>query len=171
MVEPVVRPSFFENLYLILAGRDCRQALEDFRNGRTTKRALQRIAAATPIPTEHVVHLFACADEFCDLLAALDEPRATDIAKRHRYLLWSSSQQSESDPFGRHRFRVPTLIQLSALAQKAKRSDTGLDRIWQFGACLRVPRAAHNDCQHQRQDWRHYACSFSHYFGLWRSCR
>jgi hypothetical protein len=115
-------PSFFEDLYLILSGRNQIQALEDFRNGRATKQSLQRIASAIPIPLEHVVHLYECTDELCELLAALDEQRATDIAKRHRHLLWPTPEQEEKDPSGPHRFRVPTLMQLAALAQEAKRS-------------------------------------------------
>ena len=91
-------PSFFGNLHLILAGRNLEQSLEDFRNGRAREKSLERIAAAVLIPCEHSVHVYACADELCELLAALDEQRATDIAKGHRHLLSPSTQHEEKDP-------------------------------------------------------------------------
>jgi hypothetical protein len=115
-------PSFFENLHLILAGRNLEQALEDWRNGRARKKSLERVAAAVLIPSEHSVHVYGCTDELCELLAALDEQRATDIAKRHRCLLAPSTQHEEKDPYGPHLFRVPTLMRLATLAQEAKRS-------------------------------------------------
>ncbi|MGH8200949.1 MAG: hypothetical protein ACREVO_11395 [Steroidobacteraceae bacterium] len=115
-------PSFFENLHLILAGGNLEQALDDFRNGRAREKSLERIAAAVLISCEHSVHVYACANELCDLLAALDEQRATDIARQHLYLLSPSAQHEEKDPYSPHRFRVPTLMQLTTLAQEAKRS-------------------------------------------------
>src|SRR6185437_2826192 len=130
-------PSFFGNLHLILAGRNLEQSLEDFRNGRAREKSLERIAAAVLIPCEHSVHVYACADELCELLAALDEQRATDIAKGHRHLLSPSTQHEEKDPYGPHCFRVPTLMQLATLAQEAKRSARKLRIRVEYRRCTR----------------------------------
>jgi hypothetical protein len=123
----LVEPSFFTELHTILLGRTLKEYVEDFQNGRVDAgMSIRSVAHATPIPCEYSIVLYVCSNELCELLAAIDEKRAIEIAHEWRALLWPRSQPYEPEAESRRQNRVAVLVQLIALAREALRSDRKL---------------------------------------------
>jgi hypothetical protein len=119
----MVEPSFFIDLHTILLGCSLEEYLEDFKSGRAdTSVAIRSIAHAIPIPGEYSIALYVCSEELCQLLAATDEKRVTEIAHQWRALLWPMPQPYEPEPEKRRQNRTAILAQLVTLAQDALRS-------------------------------------------------
>ncbi len=118
-------PSFLADLSLILQGRTEMEDSLEYQDARVAgESAVRRVAHAVPIPHEYSVQLYACSDELCRSLAALDERRAADIARRWYALLWPALYKDETIPGSR--LREGILPRLVALAQEAVSSGRKL---------------------------------------------
>ncbi|HEY0342636.1 MAG TPA: hypothetical protein VGC34_17680, partial [Steroidobacteraceae bacterium] len=122
-----ISPSFLADLSLILQGRTVIEHSLEHHDARVAgESAVRRVAHAVPIPHEYSVQLYVCSDEMCRSLAALDEQRAADIARRWYALLWPSLYKDETIPESRSRLREGILPRLVALAQEAASSGRKL---------------------------------------------
>jgi hypothetical protein len=120
-------PSFLGELHLILQGRTALQAAQEYQEGRVAREnAIRRVAHAIPIPHEYSVQLYVCSEELCGLLAALDEERAAEIARRWHVLLRPSLYEDGSAPERLNKLRASMIPQLVALAKEAVSSGRKL---------------------------------------------
>jgi hypothetical protein len=120
-------PSFLGELHLILQGRTALQAAQEYQEGRVAREsAMRRVAHAIPIPHEYSVQLYVCSEELCGLLAALDEERAAEIARRWHVLLRPSLYEDGSAPERLNKLRASMIPQLVALAKEAVSSGRKL---------------------------------------------
>jgi hypothetical protein len=117
--NPGLDASSVADLRRILLGRTMLEIAQDFQNGVVTESPLRRVAYAVPTPHERSVQLYVCSDELCKMLAALDDHRASNVARR-----WGAFSFS-ADPDGagtedRYQLRVRILQQLAALSRVAE---------------------------------------------------
>jgi hypothetical protein len=110
--------SSLADLLRILLGRTMIEMAQDFQNGVVTQSPLRRVAYAVPIPHQHSIQLYVCSDELCKLVAAMDEQRANDVARR--WGVFSPPAHADgAGPESRYRLRVCILQQLAALSRVA----------------------------------------------------
>jgi hypothetical protein len=98
-----------------------------------------------------------CSEELCGLLAALDETRVADIARRWRALLWPSLHQDGLHQHGSvsenpNRLRASILPQLVALAKEAVSSGRKLMMRVEY---RRNTRDATTGVLHRTEETRH----------------
>ena len=117
--------AFLERVHTILRGKTEFDVAKEHHAGHFEGPTSQ-VAAATVVPKEFSVHLYVCSDEFCRLLAAIDEHRATDIARRWKALLWPSLYQDEAERQPGQELREATLRQLIDLAREATKQHRKL---------------------------------------------
>jgi hypothetical protein len=131
---------FLWQAYMILRGKTELDGIREHQTGGVAVEGpVRRLAAATPVPHELSIQLHTCSDEFCKLLAVLDEQRTVDIARRWRILLWPSLYQDETDPDPRQELRESVLRQLAHLAQTATAGGRRLMVRIEFRRCTRDP--------------------------------
>jgi hypothetical protein len=146
-------PSFLGELHLVLQKRTAIEAAEEYQEGRVAREnAVRRVAHAIPIPHEYSVQLYVCSEEFCRLLAALDDTHIADIALRWRALLWPSLHQNGSVPESLNSPRASILPQLVTLSKVAMSTGRKLMLRIEY---RRNTRDATTGVIHRSQETRH----------------
>jgi hypothetical protein len=131
---------FLWDAYMILRGKTELDFIRQYHTGGVAVEGpMRRLAAATPVPNELSIHVHTCSDEFCKLLAVIDEQRTMDIARRWRALLSPSLYQDETEPDPRQGLRESVLRQLANLAHKATAGGKKLMVRIEFRRCTIDP--------------------------------
>lgn len=148
-------PSFLGQAYTILLGKTELDVVREYQeNTLATEDPARRIAAGVVIPNELTVHLSVYSDKVSSLLAAMDEQRIVDMARRWYVLLLPSMQQHESEasPSSRQQLRESVLRELARLARNAVDSSRRLMCRVEFRRCTKDPATGQ---VHRIEETRH----------------
>ena len=138
---------------MILRGKTELDGIREHQTGAVAVEGpMRRLTAATPVPNELSVQVLTCSDEFCKLLAVIDEQRTVDIARRWRALLWPSLSQDGTDADPRQGLRESVLRRLANLAHKAPAGGKRLMVRIEFRRCTKDPATGR---VHRHEGTRH----------------